>query len=159
MQQLQHFKTSSQGGDERLKLAITGTTQCVGFARRWLEINRNLTFSDVNKAADIWSRVTHYKRLSDNRLLAAINYSNGHTQSPQYGDLIIYDSRLCGTGHVAVVTAVNQNNTISVVEQNFMNRYQPPDEQRQIPFLQTRNGFSLLQQYIVGWKQISADES
>jgi len=159
MQQLQHFKTSLQGDDEMLKLAITGTTQCVGFARRWLEINRNLTFSDVNKAADIWSTVTHYKRLSDNRLLTTTNYCNGHIKPPQYGDLIIYDSRLCGTGHVAVVTAVNQNNTISVVEQNYMNRFQSPDEQREIPYLETCNGFHLQQQYIVGWKHFNKSKS
>ena len=143
-----------------LKLPISGTSQCVGFARRWLERNLGLSFAEVNKASDIWHEVTLYKRLSDNTLLYTVNRINGDVHVPRFGDLIIYNQRLDGNGHVAVVTAINQRaGTISVAEQNFMNRYQTPGIQRQIPYLKTHSGFQLLHPHIIGWKHVCTNKT
>ena len=160
MQQLQHLMIGTEGGNRVLELTVSGTAQCVGFARRWLEINRGLTFPDVDKAADIWLQVTHFNQLTGNQQLEVSNRSNGSIQPPRYGDLIIYNRRFGGTGHVAVVTAFDQDlKSISVVEQNYMNRYQSPGQQRQIPFLKIDNGFRLQQEHIIGWKHISSSNT
>ena len=156
MQRLQHISSHLGGETMRLELPVSGTAQCVGFARRWLEINKGLSFPEVKKAADIWHQVSHYHQLTDNTLLKVSNRNNGHTQPPHYGDLIIYDHHLNGTGHVAVVTAFDQlTKMISVVEQHYMNCYQSPGQKRHIPFLKINNGFRLQHKHIVGWKHIS----
>lgn len=155
MRPLEQLIVNPEGKHVALKLPIAGTSQCVGFARRWLERKLDLTFAEVHSAADIWQQVTTYKHCSDGTVFYTVNRDNGHTQAPQFGDLIIYNRCLDGNGHVAVVTAINQRqSTISVAEQNFMNRYQAPGTQRQIPYLLTRNRFQLLQAHIIGWKHV-----
>jgi len=136
---------------------ITATTQCVGFARNWLESHLGMTFSQVKLAADIWQSINHYQRLSDSSSHLVNNRKNGGRHPPQQGDLIIYHKNLLGTGHVAVVTDIKDNKTILVTEQNYLNRYQSPSHRRAIAFSQRGNSYWLQDRFIIGWKQINAN--
>ena len=112
-----------------------------------------MTFSQVATAFDIWESIISYKRLVDGALLKVVNRINGSHYLPQLGDLIIYHREFYGTGHVAVVTNVNESTkTISVVEQNYKEQYQSPDQQRTIKFLTNNRGYWLQEQHILGWK-------
>lgn len=130
--------------------------QCVGFARHWLEMNQGVTFPQVAIAFDIWESINSYKRLIDGVMLKVVNRINGSRYMPQLGDLIIYHREFYGTGHVAVVKEVNETaKTIHVVEQNYMERHQSLDQQRQITYSTGGRGCWLQERYILGWKQLT----
>jgi len=144
--------TASIPGEQRIRL----TTQCVGFARNYLEINLGLSFSQVDLASDIWNQINSYRCLSDGCQLEVINRRNGDCYLPEPGELIIYNKKHQGTGHVAVVTHVNAaDNNIYVAEQNYMSNYQAPEHRRLISFIQRGNKYDLQESGILGWKHIN----
>ncbi|MBZ0091563.1 MAG: CHAP domain-containing protein [Sulfuricellaceae bacterium] len=129
--------------------------QCVEFARRWLVQNRGVSFGDVDVAADIWDKVDHFSRVSDGREEAADNYPNGSAVLPQQGDLLIYAREFLGTGHAAVVTAVDSaKGKVAVAEQNFKNQKWPGHYARNIEFIERHGHYWLLDGYLLGWKHM-----
>lgn len=138
---------------------IHATTQCVGFARNWLETRQGLSFAQVKVAADIWLSIDSYINLFDASPVDVINRKNGSCFLPGRGDLIIYHQRLHCTGHVAVVTSIdNKHSLIEVAEQNYQNRYQSPNHRRQITFIEKNNNYWLQDFLIVGWKQSDTND-
>lgn len=129
--------------------------QCVEFARRWLMQNRGLSFGDVDVAADIWEKIDHFSSLADGRENATLNYPNGSAVAPRQGDLLIYAREFLGTGHVAVVTSVdNGKGLVAVAEQNFENKKWPGQYARKIELIRRHGHYWLLDAYVLGWKRL-----
>lgn len=140
--------------------AVAGTFtgiewQCVELARRWLILNRGLTYGEVDVAADIWDRVQHFTRVADGAAVPLDNLLNGDSTPPRPGDLLIYAESYLGTGHVAVVTAVDpQTGWVRVAEQNFRNEPWPGDYAREVELLEHRGRYWVLDPHLIGWKRV-----
>ena len=128
--------------------------QCVEYARRWLLHENRVVFGDVNIAADIWA-LPHVKNPFSRELFKFMSIVNGAVDSPRRGDLLIYSKEYLGTGHVAVVTAVNEmQQTVQVSEQNYANTLWEDSFAREIKFTKKKNKIWLLDPYLIGWKRI-----
>lgn len=106
--------------------------QCVEYARRFLIETRNVTFGDVDGAADMWTSgdvvvFSHVISAENSSLVPSHRRSHGTHGRPKAGDLIIWD-RQHGMpyGHVAVVVAgpaqphgSPNDSVVYVAEQNF----------------------------------------
>ena len=142
----------------RLDGTYTGIQwQCVEYARRWLLANKGVVYGDVDYAVDIWDKIDHYVDVKRDVKIPVENYVNGSGALPQAGDLLIYARVMFGgTGHVAVVTGVNeQDGYVTVAEQNFSNKPWDGDHSRKIPLLAREGGHWLLDAYLLGWKRIN----
>ena len=128
--------------------------QCVEFARRWLMINKRLSFKGIDIAANIWTDINVYQDEFDDAIELA-TYENGSEVWPRKGDLIIYDKKLFGTGHVAVVIEVDSNNSVVyVAEQNYKNNKWKGLYSRKISYELIGNKFYIKDKLLLGWKQI-----
>jgi glutathionylspermidine amidase/synthetase len=129
--------------------------QCVEFARRWLLVNKGVVYGDVDYAYDIWDKINHYQSVADKKPVPVVNIPNGASQPPRVGDLLIYSKDFLGTGHVAVVTAVDANNDrLQVGEQNFDNRQWSGDHARAIDMTFQHGRYWVLDPYLLGWKRM-----
>jgi glutathionylspermidine amidase/synthetase len=129
--------------------------QCVEFARRWLLEQKGAVYGDVDIAADIWTKIDYLTEVATGKKIPLASYVNGSTQAPGVGDLLIYASEFLGTGHVAVITGIdNKAATIEVGEQNYNNTPWSSDHARSIPFIKKGDQYWLLDGYLLGWKQI-----
>ncbi|TPW18350.1 MAG: glutathionylspermidine amidase/synthetase [Halothiobacillaceae bacterium] len=128
--------------------------QCVEYARRWLLKNHGVVYGDVDVAADLWSKIDHVTRVTDQAVFPLTTHANGNELPPKKGDLLIYTREYLGTGHVAVVTEVDlTHGTLAVAEQNFLNRRWPAGHARTITLV-TRDGrYWALDAYLLGWKR------
>ena len=128
--------------------------QCVEFARRWLLVNKGMVYGDVEIAADIWNKIDFYTRVNDEVKIPITNFSNGSATIPQSGDLLIYAKEFLGTGHVAVITAVDRAaHKLYVAEQNFKNSRWPGHFARVIEYENRDNGTWVKDEYLIGWKR------
>ncbi len=128
--------------------------QCVEFARRWLLAHYGMVYGDVDIAADIWTKIDFLSRVADGKKVKLDSYVNGSTMMPKVGDLLIYAEAFEGTGHVAIVTAVDAKaGELQVGEQNFSNQAWPANYARKISMLKKQGQFWLLDAYILGWKR------
>ena len=127
--------------------------QCVEFARRWLLVHRGAVYGDVDVAADIWNRIDHLERVDDRRVIPLTAHANGARQAPAVGDLLVYAREYLGTGHVAVITAVDlAARRIEVAEENYLNRPWPGDYARAIELIVRKGRYWVLDPYLLGWK-------
>jgi hypothetical protein len=127
--------------------------QCVEFARRWLLAHKGAVYGDVDVAADIWDRIDHLERVGDRRPIPLTAYPNGSRQAPVAGDLLVYAREYLGTGHVAVVTAVDlPAHQVRVAEENYRNRKWPGDYARAIDLVVRNGRYWVLDPYLLGWK-------
>lgn len=96
--------------------------QCVEYARRWLIINRDVTFPNVKFAYNIFQMEYVLDVISGIKYKFE-SYKNENPIPPAVGDLIIYPAdEHCITGHVAVATGVNlTEGYVEVSEQNYEN--------------------------------------
>lgn len=97
--------------------------QCVEYARRWLIINKSVTFDSIDYAYQIYDLETVSNLDIPNENFKFISFNNGSEMPPAFGDLIIYpktdDSPV---GHVAVVVGVNiKSQYVDLAEQNYLN--------------------------------------
>ncbi len=138
----------------RLHGTYTGIKwQCVEFARRWLLVHDHAVFADVDVAADIWNRIDHLERVGREGRIPLQNHPNGSSEAPAPGDLLIYARAYEGTGHVAVITAVNRaEGEIRVAEENYRNRPWPGNYARKIALLRRNGRYWVLDAYVLGWK-------
>ena len=129
--------------------------ECVEYARRWLYLHKGLIYQDVKVAADIWNNVSYYTRVSDRKKLPVLSLPNGSWKKPQPGDLLIYSEDYFCTGHVSVVVNIdNRSKSVQLQEQNFGNQYCAPYQQRNIHFIKLKEGYWLLDKYLLGWKSL-----
>jgi len=129
--------------------------QCVEYARRWLFRNKGVVYGDVDIAADIWA-INYVTRVKDDKKIDMITYPNGNEKAPQIGDLIVYAKAYLKTGHIAVISGIdNKTQQLKVIEQNYNNTKWPADDYaRKIPFIKQDNKYWVLDAYILGWKRV-----
>jgi glutathionylspermidine amidase/synthetase len=129
--------------------------QCVEYARRWLLVNKDVVYGDVDVAADIWE--LEYVVTADKKSQRPfINILNGNQQHGlQRGDLLIYSRAFYGTGHVAVVLKVDeQKQRLYLGEQNFDNSMWLGGYARDIPYIRRGDEIWVLDAYLIGWKRV-----
>ena len=127
--------------------------QCVEFARRWLMVNKTLTFESIDIAADLWNKIDHLVNFKTKATVPLKNNPNGSPSLPKQGDLIIYAREYLNTGHVVIVTKTDtEKQLIYIAEQNYSNDKWPSDYARTIPFTQVGKSYWLLDPYLIGWK-------
>lgn len=128
--------------------------QCVEYARRWLLVNTGMVYGDVDYAIDIWDKIQHYKRVSDEAKVPVASHLNGSKLKPQRGDLFIYAKAMFGTGHVAVVTRVDdKTGKIRLAEQNYLNQAWQGRHAREVSLVEKDGGWWVLDAYLIGWKR------
>lgn len=132
--------------------------QCVEYARRWLLKEKGVVFGDVDIAADIWAIQQVHNPLNQH----SENFEsivNGADTLPQRGDLLIYGKDYLGTGHVAVVTSINEpQQTIRLAEQNYANTPWQAEYAREIKYTLSDKHYWLLDRYLIGWKRVERTE-
>jgi glutathionylspermidine amidase/synthetase len=127
--------------------------QCVEFARRWLLAHRGAVYGDVDVAADIWDHIDHLEHVGDQRAIPLTALPNGSRQAPVPGDLLVYAREYLGTGHVAVITAVDlPARKLRVAEENYLNQPWPGDYARAIDLVVRDGRYWVLDPYLLGWK-------
>ena len=128
--------------------------QCVEYARRWLLHEYGVVYGDVDIASDIWA-LSEVSNPISKQSFKFDSIVNGAARAPQRGDLLIYSKEFLGTGHVAVVVALNEEEkTISVAEQNFTNSHWKEKYARKIEYVIRDDQIWLLDSYLVGWKRV-----
>ncbi len=128
--------------------------QCVEYARRWLLNEQRVVFGDVDIAADIWG-MQQVNNPFSKQVLRFESIVNGATALPQRGDLLIYGKDYLGTGHVAVVVAIDEKlHKIQVAEQNYANTKWQAEYAREITYSESENLIWLLDSYLIGWKRV-----
>ncbi len=132
--------------------------QCVEYARRWLLANENVVYGDVDIAADIWQldSVTSADKKLQKLFISILNGNAEH--GLQRGDLLIYSRAFYGTGHVAVVLKIDENEQrIYLGEQNFDNELWESGYAREIPYIMREGAIWLLDPYLIGWKRVVSE--
>ena len=116
-----------------------------------------VVYGDVDIAADIWSldKVTNPETDKAHTFNSIVN---GASTMPQRGDLLIYGKEYLGTGHVAVVVGVNeQQSVVEVVEQNYLNSKWENNIARNISYVNKSEQYWLLDAHLIGWKHVLID--
>jgi hypothetical protein len=127
--------------------------QCVEFARRWLMINKQLTFESIDVAADLWNKVGHLVNFKTKETVPVENHINGSALLPKHGDLLIYGREYLGTGHVAIVLKTDpRKHVVYVGEQNYKNSKWTEKFARRISYVKRGSEIWLLDPYLIGWK-------
>ncbi|MGZ3710296.1 MAG: CHAP domain-containing protein [Bdellovibrionota bacterium] len=127
--------------------------QCVEFVRRWLMVNRGLTFESIDVAADLWNKIDHLVNFKTKANIPLSNHLNGSEKLPVAGDILVYGREFLNTGHMAIVTGLDKKKKIIfVAEQNFSNKKWPGNFARAIPYVRHDKGFWLLDPFLIGWK-------
>ena len=128
--------------------------QCVEYARRWLLHELNVVYGDVDIAADIWA-LDQVSDPTTKKTYAFNSIVNGAANIPQKGDLLIYSKEFLGTGHVAVVTLLNEEmKLVKVAEQNYANASWQAEHSREIKYVINDEQVWLLDPYLIGWKRV-----
>ena len=129
--------------------------QCVEYARRWLLLNQGVVYGDVDIAADIWNHAQVHSpdRSQQVDFQSIVNGARQHYV--QKGDLLIYSKQFHGTGHVAVVLAVDeQQQVLYVGEQNYHNTPWQEGYAREIAYVMHQDQQWLLDAHLIGWKRV-----
>ncbi len=128
--------------------------QCVEYARRWLLHEYGVVYGDVDIAADIWNlaQVTNPITGQSHKFSTIVN---GSLIKPQRGDLLIYGKEYLGTGHIAVVIDINEEQaTLQLAEQNYLNAKWNGEFAREISYTKKAEQYWLLDAYLIGWKRV-----
>jgi glutathionylspermidine amidase/synthetase len=134
--------------------------QCVEYSRRWLIYNKALTYDSVDIAAEIWDLPT-VRSINDNTTTYPfIAYPTDQTTIPPVvGCLLIYNTDLAPTGHVAVIVDVElENGYVNIGEQNWFNDIWPSDSYaRQLNLTRDEFGnYNIQDEFLIGWKCVSS---
>ena len=74
------------------KYFIKSRYQCVEYARRFIIINYDLTFQDIDLAGHMFKVITHYFDLKNDGAKVPIDRIPNDTETPpKPGDLLIHD--------------------------------------------------------------------
>ncbi len=106
--------------------------QCVEYSRRYLVINKGVTFDNVESAYQIFDIVSltkiltkeEYENGNGDKQYEFVKYENGNKEAPLPDDLIIFPKRDDAPhGHVAVINKVDiEDGYIEIAEQNNDNK-------------------------------------
>lgn len=98
--------------------------QCVELARRWLIHARNLTFAQVPDATDIFN-LKYATDILTHKKVPFIRILNNGTNTPEFGDIIIWKKQRCykNHGHVAIVSKVISPAIVTIAEQNWKTKH------------------------------------
>jgi glutathionylspermidine amidase/synthetase len=98
--------------------------QCVEYARRYLVINKNVSFESIDNAYQIFNLTTVNDLTTTDGTKPFLSFENGNVNPPEVGDLIIYPQlKSVPTGHVAVVSKVDlKQGYVAIAEQNYYNK-------------------------------------
>ena len=128
--------------------------QCVEFVRRWLIQTRNLTFSNVDYAYNIWDQAT-FNPTDSNQQAVTSRFENGSIPNLKKGDLLIYTREFRTTGHVAIIEEVSlSENFIKISEQNFNSEAWAENHSRAIPFVLKNDLIQITQKNLLGTLRI-----
>jgi len=131
--------------------------QCVEYARRWLLHELGVVYGDVDIAADIWN-LDQVTNPITGQVFKFDSMLNGSMTKPQRGDLLIYGREYLGTGHIAVVVAINEKQSILLIaEQNYLNTKWSGKFSREISYIKKAKQFWLLDTHLIGWKRVIQD--
>lgn len=120
--------------------------QCVEYARRWLIINKGVTFESIPDASDIWTLDT-VSLLSTGERIPFHSSSSG---IPPVGALLIYKkSEVLPHGHVSVVVGVTEYE-VQLAEQNWTGDEWQSNYARTLPIQEG----TIMNQDLLGWKYI-----
>lgn len=138
-----YYTTNKHSKDNYWNYTYTGTKyQCVELARRYLIINRSITFCSVPNAHNIFD-LEHFYTIPNYKPTRIQKQLNGSHTAPQIGDLIIWKPHgiFKNTGHVAIVVDIRES-YIDIVEQNVENKKWPRGQNysRRIPTYRVPNG-------------------
>lgn len=138
------------------KSIFTGVKwQCVEYARRWLIENRQVTFTNVDNAYNIWD-LPYFTDVSTKRQVPVTHCHNNISKiAPTVGDLLIYSPEEVVTGHVAVIVGVD-NDSITIAEQNHSDcSWEEHEYARLLPLKRHSNGrFQIVDKAVIGWIHI-----
>jgi len=130
--------------------------QCVEYARRWLLTNKDVVYGDVDIAADIWDLQSVHSPDKDSTYPFVSILNGAENASLQRGDLLIYAAAFLGTGHVAVILAVDEaQQKVIVGEQNFANKIWQEKSAREVEYIIRDQQLWLLDPYLIGWKRVT----
>jgi glutathionylspermidine amidase/synthetase len=134
--------------------------QCVEYIRRWLIINYNITFEQIDMAYMMFT--THQLKfihiIHKNTIPYKLIYNNQtNNVLPNIGSIIIWDkNNNYKTGHVAIVSNIT-NKYIYISEQNWDDLLwnKPYSRKIKIQYLNSSiinlNDYNPFQLYILGW--------
>lgn len=126
--------------------------ECVEYARRWLIVNRGITFPKIKSAYQLWN-LKYFKYLGQKKQIPVEHYANKQSRNaPKVGDLIVYNKQLIPNGHVAIVVGVT-NDAIMLAEQNYFNLlWEGLNYSRRLDLRRTNLGYVwIVDNYIEGW--------
>ncbi len=146
--------------------------QCVEYSRRWLEQVKEVKFTDVDAAYQIWDLNTVISLNKPYQLYNFTAYPNGSSMPPKVGDLIIYAKALPDFpyGHVGIIVNVNTTAAYAdIAEQNYANELwqKPNNYARRIKLQVNKDHYTLIDLdfdstkktsiggAIVGWKRVA----
>ncbi len=126
------------------------------YSRRWLILSESVTFDSVDIAVEIWNLTTVTSITNENETFPFVSYVNGETKSlPKVGCLMIYNTDLAYTGHVAVIVDFTPE-LISIGEQNWFNDHWPSPSQyaRQVNMTKDAQSesYTINDEFLIGWK-------
>ena len=126
--------------------------QSIEYARRWMLYNKKIIIPSVKSAFAIWN-LDYLKDIDGHPTISIEKHLNKQShQSPQVGDLIVYNQDLCKNGHVAVVVNV-KSDSIMLAEQNYFNLpWEGIDYARRLDLRHTNyGGYWIVDNHIIGW--------
>ena len=123
--------------------------QCVEFARRYLIINYNITFDSIDNAYNIFD-LPYFISLKNNMIIPIRKYVNGSKTPPMKDSLLIWNSDHKKTGHVAIITNIN-NDMITIAEQNYNNNSWNGNNYSRKLKIVFDNGYYIKSNNILGW--------
>lgn len=140
--------------------------QCVEYARRWLVLNKMISFSTIDSAFEIFDLPNVTKILTNEEVLRNetqlfyefLSFENKNKIAPASADLIIFPkSKDSPYGHVAVITEVNHElGFVKVAEQNYFNKvWKFSDFSRQLVMKKDDNDNYTL--HDIEWKEDSRE--
>ena len=96
--------------------------QCVEYVQRYYYVVYGLNLLSLNGGLNAWQ---FYGNATAMNLTA---YANGSTTAPQVGDILCFNETGSGLGHVAIIRAVDQaNSVVHVIQQNVKNGDSSPN--------------------------------
>ena len=117
--------------------------QCVEYARRWLVVNKNSTFANIDSAFQIYTLDSVQDLIQEGVQKPFISIDNGDNRAPEVNDLIIYPfiEKEAPHGHVAVIADLNlDKGYVDIAEQNYENFWVNENYSRRVVLLKCEQG-------------------
>jgi len=94
--------------------------ECVEYVRRWLIINKSITFDNINNAENMYNNIVFKDLKGVKKEHIKINKDEIEINKLNIGDLLIFSTKLYHiTGHVSIIVDIDIiNEIIYIAEQN-----------------------------------------